>query len=77
MAASTTATGCVFCGADSMGLFRRMREDIEAVRCNDPAAKSTLEIVTCYPGLHALQSGRLDAAFETHKAWMPKAGTGI
>jgi len=28
--------------------------DIEAVRERDPAARSTIEIVSCYPGLHAL-----------------------
>jgi len=32
----------------------RAREDVEAVRKNDPAARSTLEVVMLYPGLHAL-----------------------
>jgi serine O-acetyltransferase len=31
-----------------------MREDIETVRRNDPAAKNALEILLCYPGLHAV-----------------------
>jgi len=35
-------------------LFETMRQDIEAVRDRDPAARSTVEIVLAYPGLHAL-----------------------
>lgn len=31
-----------------------MFDNIKAIRKNDPAAKSYLEIVLCYPGLHAL-----------------------
>ena len=37
-----------------MGLFKRMREDMDSVRRNDPAVKNTFEIFTCYPGLHAI-----------------------
>ncbi len=32
----------------------RMLEDIRAVRAKDPAARNALEILLCYPGLHAL-----------------------
>ncbi len=35
-------------------MFERIREDIDTVFSNDPAAKSTIEVVLCYPGLHAL-----------------------
>ncbi len=35
-------------------MFERIREDINTVFSNDPAAKSTIEVVLCYPGLHAL-----------------------
>ncbi|AWX32184.1 serine O-acetyltransferase [Methanosphaera sp. BMS] len=35
-------------------MFERIKEDIETVFSNDPAAKSTIEVVLCYPGLHAL-----------------------
>ncbi|RAP54428.1 MAG: serine O-acetyltransferase [Methanosphaera sp. rholeuAM130] len=31
-----------------------MKEDIDTVFSNDPAAKSTIEVILCYPGLHAL-----------------------
>ncbi len=35
-------------------MFATMREDIKTVFARDPAARSTLEIIFCYPGLHAL-----------------------
>ena len=31
-----------------------LREHIQAIKREDPAAKSSLEIVLCYPGLHAV-----------------------
>jgi len=35
-------------------MFARMREDIQSVFSRDPAARNAFEIVTCYPGLHAI-----------------------
>jgi serine O-acetyltransferase len=35
-------------------MFARLREDIAVVFDRDPAARSTWEVLTCYPGLHAL-----------------------
>lgn len=35
-------------------MFARLREDIACIRDRDPAARSTWEVITCYPGLHAL-----------------------
>ncbi len=35
-------------------MFQRLREDIACIRERDPAARSTWEVLTCYPGLHAL-----------------------
>jgi len=35
-------------------MFERLREDIACIRERDPAARSTWEVLTCYPGLHAL-----------------------
>src|SRR5580658_1943585 len=32
----------------------RVREDVDAVAANDPAARSGLEVLLVYPGLHAL-----------------------
>jgi len=35
-------------------MFSRLREDIASIRERDPAARSTWEVLTCYPGLHAI-----------------------
>ncbi|MBN9424927.1 MAG: serine O-acetyltransferase [Burkholderiales bacterium] len=35
-------------------MFERLREDIANVLEKDPAARSTLEVLLCYPGVHAL-----------------------
>jgi serine O-acetyltransferase len=35
-------------------LFKNLREQIEATRARDPAARSSLEVVFCYPGFQAL-----------------------
>lgn len=32
----------------------KVREDIKVIYDNDPAAKNFLEVILCYPGLHAL-----------------------
>ena len=34
-------------------MFQNIREDIRSVFDRDPAARSTFEVLTCYPGLHA------------------------
>lgn len=36
-----------------MGAIATVREDIAAVKANDPAAQSSLVIFLSYPGLHA------------------------
>jgi len=40
-------------------MFRRLKQDIQAVKDRDPAARSTMEVLVCYPGLHALLSHRM------------------
>ncbi|MBU7573854.1 MAG: serine O-acetyltransferase [Hydrogenophaga sp.] len=35
-------------------MFDRIRSDIQCVLDRDPAARSTWEVITCYPGLHAV-----------------------
>ena len=35
-------------------MFSRLRSDIQCILERDPAARSTFEVLTCYPGLHAL-----------------------
>lgn len=36
----------------------KVHEDIKVIYDNDPAAKNILEVILCYPGLHALVSYR-------------------
>jgi serine O-acetyltransferase len=40
-------------------MFRTIRADIQSIFGRDPAARSVLEILICYPGLHALWGYRL------------------
>ncbi len=40
-------------------LFSRLREDIRSVFDRDPAARTAWEVITCYPGMHALWIHRL------------------
>jgi len=40
-------------------MFRRLREDIQSVFERDPAARTSWEVLTCYPGVHALIGHRL------------------
>ncbi|OYW36966.1 MAG: serine O-acetyltransferase, partial [Hydrogenophilales bacterium 12-61-10] len=42
-----------------MSLFSQFREDISVVFDRDPAARSTLEVITLYPGFHAIVIHRL------------------
>ncbi len=46
-------------------MFERMREDIQSVFHRDPAARNAFEVVTCYPGLHAVWLHRL-----AHGLWV-------
>jgi len=45
-------------------MFARIREDIQTVFAKDPAARSVLEVLTCYPGLHAIWWHRV-----AHRLW--------
>jgi serine O-acetyltransferase len=40
-------------------MFERVREDIQSVFHRDPAARNAFEVLTCYPGLHAIWLHRL------------------
>jgi serine O-acetyltransferase len=46
-------------------MFSRLRSDIQCILDRDPAARSTWEVVTCYPGFHALLLHRL-----AHWVWL-------
>jgi serine O-acetyltransferase len=47
-------------------MFARLRSDIQCILERDPAARSTWEVLTCYPGLHALVMHRWAHACWTH-----------
>lgn len=42
-----------------MNWFHRLKRDIHAIFERDPAARSIWEVLTCYPGFHALQMHRI------------------
>ena len=44
-------------------MFRAIKEQVETIFREDPAAKSVLEIVFCYPGFHAILLHRLAHKF--------------
>jgi serine O-acetyltransferase len=48
----------------------RLREQIRTIQREDPAAKSGLEILLCYPGLHALLLHRLAHWFYRQKRFI-------
>ncbi len=48
-------------------MFERLKEDIQTVFAKDPAARSTLEVILCYPGLHALWFHRIAHFLWEHK----------
>ena len=47
-------------------MFKHLREDIASIFERDPAARTTFEVLTCYPGLHAVYIHRLARWFWTH-----------
>lgn len=50
-------------------MFATIREQIDTIFREDPAAKSVLEIVLCYPGFHAILLHRL--AHRLYRAGIP------
>ena len=46
-------------------MFNTIRQDIQSVLQRDPAARTTLEVLFCYPGLHAVWGHRM-----THWLWV-------
>ena len=51
-------------------MLDRLREDVRTAFAKDPAAKGTLEVLLCYPGLHAIWCHRL-----AHRLWTRDFGT--
>ncbi len=48
-------------------MFSRLKEDIRTAHAKDPAANTTLEVLLCYPGLHAIWLHRI-----AHWVWKHK-----
>lgn len=48
-------------------MFKRLREDIKAIFERDPAARTIIEVLLCYGGLHALLLHRLSHALYCKK----------
>lgn len=48
-------------------MFKNLREEIKNIFSKDPAARSVLEVLFCYPGFHAILLYRL-----SHKLWLWK-----
>lgn len=46
-------------------MFDIIKEDIQTVFSNDPAAKSMVEVILCYPGLHAIWLHKI-----AHRFWI-------
>ena len=66
------ATGCSKQSSKKAGrmpMFRAIREQIDTIFREDPAAKSVLEIFLCYPGFHAILLHRL--AHKLYDAGVP------
>ena len=45
-------------------MFSKIRSDVKTILDRDPAARSVFEVLTCYPGLHAVVMHRL-----AHACW--------
>jgi len=50
--------------SDPMHFLATLREDLDAARRRDPAARSLLEVALAYPGVHAVWTYRL-----AHRMW--------
>ena len=54
-------------------MFAHLREDIACVFDRDPAARTTWEVLTCYPGFHALTLHRLSHWLWGHRLrWLAR-----
>jgi len=53
-------------------MWERLKEDIRTIKDRDPAAKNMVEILLCYPGLHAIWLHRI-AHFLYEEGWYTTA----
>jgi serine O-acetyltransferase len=54
-------------------MFQNIKEDIASVFDRDPAARSTFEVLTCYPGVHARIMHRLsNKLWRANQKWLAR-----
>jgi len=54
-------------------MFENIKEDIASVFDRDPAARSTIEVLTCYPGVHARIMHRMsNALWYANLKWLAR-----
>jgi serine O-acetyltransferase len=54
-------------------MFRKLRSDLDCILERDPAARSRWEVLTCYPGLHAIYIHKLAHWFwGRHLRWFAR-----
>lgn len=59
-------------------MFSRIREDIRCVFDRDPAARTVWEVMTCYPGFHALQMHRVShALWRANLRWLARLSSHV
>jgi serine O-acetyltransferase len=59
-------------------MFKRIREDIQCVFERDPAARNTFDVLTTYPGVHAIIFHRFSHALWQRKMkWLAKINSNI
>lgn len=51
-------------------MFKYLKEDISSIRERDPAVRSTLEVLLCYPGLHAIILYRIAHCFYKRRLFL-------
>lgn len=52
-------------------MFSTLKDDVQTVFDRDPAARNLLEVICCYPGLHALWLHRVAHALWCHRLRFP------
>ncbi|TNE76745.1 MAG: serine O-acetyltransferase [Gammaproteobacteria bacterium] len=65
MSGAAVKSGGVGLSQGKPGLFTQWREDIASVFQRDPAARNVLEVLSTYPGVHAVMMHRI-----THRLWL-------
>lgn len=51
-------------------MFKKIKNDIKVVFERDPAARNIIEVLLCYPGLHAILIYRISHWFYRHKLYV-------